>query len=163
MSKIDIDQDLEFQEKEWSAERAGWIVGLVLLLAALAGLFGNGPLSSATRVSGPLQVTWERLCRYNASMDLVVQLANPQVSDEGIQLWIDRAYIETFEIESIVPEPEAMHEEGERLVVTFRAPPSSTSFHAVLQIRPQKAGVFHGRLGQVGGSGEVQLEQVIFP
>ncbi|HPO58399.1 MAG TPA: hypothetical protein PLV53_06100 [Anaerolineaceae bacterium] len=46
-SGLQVDQDMPFQEKEWTAERAGWIIGLLLLLAGLAGLFGGGPLSRA--------------------------------------------------------------------------------------------------------------------
>jgi hypothetical protein len=163
VDKIDIDQDLEFQNKEWHAERLGWIIGLALLLAGLAGLFGKGPLSYAARQDGPLRITWERICRYNSSIDLQVDLDPGQANGEQVLIWLDQAYIEQFEIETITPTPQNMHVDGKRMLVEFQAPPAGAPFHATFQIRPQRAGVLNGALGDANSSRQVRFEQLIYP
>jgi hypothetical protein len=168
MPKIEVDQDLEFQEKEWLAERLGWLIGLVLLLAALAGVFGKGPLSYATRASGPLRVSWERLARNNSSLDLQVSLADAPGQDGQLQVWLDRAYIDEFQIETVTPLPASMHIAGSRLVVVFDAPTAQAgaagpAFQATFQVRPQHAGIFRASVGEQTSGQSLNFEQVIFP
>jgi hypothetical protein len=45
---LEVEQDLDFQQRTWALERAGWIVMLLIIAAALAGFFGGGPLSPTT-------------------------------------------------------------------------------------------------------------------
>lgn len=41
---LQLDEQRGFQRAFWRAERAAWVAGIVLILAALAGLFGGGGL-----------------------------------------------------------------------------------------------------------------------
>jgi hypothetical protein len=163
MQKIEVDQDLDFQKKEWAAERLGWWIGLVLLIAALAGVFGKGPLSYAARAAGPLQLRWERLARNNSSLDLEFQLSNASSSDGAIQIWLEQAYIQQFQIETITPQPASMRVDGSHLVLTFPSPPGGALFTVTLQLRAQKAGILRGAAGEVASGHSVQFEQVIYP
>ena len=43
---LDLNQDLDHEARESRAQSIGWAVIAVLLVAALAGLFGGGALSS---------------------------------------------------------------------------------------------------------------------
>lgn len=47
---LEIEEDLDHQRRCWKLERASWAVMALVLLAAMAGLFGSGPLSWATVV-----------------------------------------------------------------------------------------------------------------
>jgi hypothetical protein len=47
-SQFQIDEDLNFQRREWKIQRAGWVTMALVIIAALLGVFGAGPLSSAT-------------------------------------------------------------------------------------------------------------------
>ena len=65
----ELDRHLPFQRREWRAQQIGWIALGLFLAAALAGLFGGGPLSSA-RASDPgggLTVDYQRFVRAGAS------------------------------------------------------------------------------------------------
>lgn len=48
---LEIEEDLRLQHRLWTAERVGWLMVGVLVLAALAGLFGTGPLSLSSVAS----------------------------------------------------------------------------------------------------------------
>lgn len=65
---LDIAQDLEHQRREWVIERIGWAIMALILLAALAGLLGSGPLSNA-RIDHPgshLSAEYNRFERYQS-------------------------------------------------------------------------------------------------
>ena len=62
---LSLNQNLIFQKRFWRAQRIGWGVLTVALLAALLGVFGSGPLSHTTvsDASGRLTITYERFAR----------------------------------------------------------------------------------------------------
>ena len=43
ISGIDIDQDMEYQRREWRIHRIGWGVFALIILATLLGLVRPGP------------------------------------------------------------------------------------------------------------------------
>jgi hypothetical protein len=51
VNDLEVEQDLDFQQRMWAFERAGWIVMLLVISAALAGFFhhGNCPSRPWTR------------------------------------------------------------------------------------------------------------------
>ena len=63
VGELQIDEDMDFQHKEWIAERWGWRIMALVLLAGLLGLFGQGPLSDKTVQSGSLLVQYGRFER----------------------------------------------------------------------------------------------------
>lgn len=57
--------------------RAGWTLLALILLAALAGLLGPGPLSSRTACAGPaFCVEYERFIRNHAPAELRIRLTH---------------------------------------------------------------------------------------
>jgi hypothetical protein len=58
-----ISEDMGFQRTSWIVERGGWIVLTLLLLAALLGLFGHGPVSKVSVHDPALQVDYDRFQR----------------------------------------------------------------------------------------------------
>src|SRR6185312_17388207 len=58
-----IREDMGFQRTSWVVERAGWIALTLLLLAALAGLFGHGWLSKDSIGDGIMRVDYDRFQR----------------------------------------------------------------------------------------------------
>ena len=57
---LDIAQDIRSLNRAWKVQRAGWIVIALLLLAALAGLFGSGPVGDAREEAAALRVDYVR-------------------------------------------------------------------------------------------------------
>ena len=65
---IELAEDMEFQRKNWRAERIGWAVLAFILLAAALGLFGQGPLGGTVVAAGDdsLSLTYERFWRLSS-------------------------------------------------------------------------------------------------
>jgi hypothetical protein len=60
---MEINADLEFQRRVWAAQRIGWIAIGAFVIAALVGVFGQGPLSSAAAGGNALRIEYERFAR----------------------------------------------------------------------------------------------------
>jgi hypothetical protein len=117
----EIDQDLAFQQKMWWFQRMGWVMMLLVALAAVAGLFGvGGPLSRQQAGAGPLRLEYQRFVRYEAPAALTVQLA-PQGGDT-VSFWLGQDFIERFLVEHVIPEPEHVEATPDRVTYTFASP-----------------------------------------
>ncbi len=46
---LDIEQDLDFERRQWHVQRVGWVVFLLILLAAFVGLLGTGRSAMSSR------------------------------------------------------------------------------------------------------------------
>lgn len=163
VGELQIEEDQQFQEREWKVERAGWLVmGLVILLALL-GLFGRGPLSQAA-VSGPqgYEVDYERFARYQSPVDLRVLLPQQAISEGEARFWIERQYLEAFEIEKIVPEPDSVEIGPERVIYTFPAAATGQQVVIRLDLRPKRSGLVRGRTGW-GEANPLAFTQLIYP
>jgi hypothetical protein len=105
---LEIEQDLQFQRRDWRAQRVGWIVMLLLILGTLAGAFGRGPLAhaSAGNESAPLRVDYDRLVRHQADAELVLHLAAGAAAGRA-RILLDSALLEAIRIERFTPEPDS--------------------------------------------------------
>ena len=102
---LQIDRDLAYQRRQWIAERIGWSMMLLLVIAAAAGVFGEGMLSSASVSDrGELTVEYERFVRYLTPTTLKIHLP-VRFEDKDVQIRINRDFLQAAKIESIVPSP----------------------------------------------------------
>lgn len=164
IGSLEVSQDLEFQQREWKFERAGWVAMAVLILLALLGLFGSGPLSQGTEQApgGGLEVGYERFARQMSPLELQIRLPVVAAEEGQITVFIDRQYLKSFQIEDISPSPERVVEAGDWMIYSFHVTepgqPGEISFH----LTAQRSGVLAGRAGLDGGE-EVEFSQFIFP
>lgn len=153
---MEIDEDIKFQRRVWTVERVGWAIVAVVIAAALAGIFGNGPLSRASAQAAGLQIVYERFARSQQSTELrcVVSGGQPE-----LQIALSRDYLDSFHIETITPAPVRNEAAGEWLVYRFAgAAPLSITFN----LKPKN---FDSVIGSVRtGAGEtVTFHQFIYP
>ena len=101
----ELDRHLPFQRLEWRAQQLGWIGLALFLAAALAGLFGSGPLSSARAADprGGLAVEYQRFLRVGAPQRVRFELEPSSASP--VELRLSRAYVDAVRIEHVLPEP----------------------------------------------------------
>ena len=162
-------QGLEFEENErairrdWRFERIGRMLLALILLAAIAGLLGRGPLAKArtTSRSGALTLDYERIERRVAETHLRFSVAPGAVTDTLVRLWIDRRWLEEVRLEQVVPEPIATRETGTALVYEFAA---TRGAPAVITFDYQHEG--QGRLpGSAGlvGADSLRFAQFVLP
>ena len=101
----ELDRHLPFQRREWRAQQIGWIALGLFLAAALAGLFGRGPLSSARAADprGGLAVEYERFVRAGAAQRLLFAIDAPAA--RPVELRLSRRYLDAVRVEHVLPQP----------------------------------------------------------
>lgn len=161
---LEISQDLAHERREWAIERVGWVVMALLLLAALAGLTGPGPLSRATAAdnSSALRVEYNRFERYQSPVMLRVHLGPGAAPDGKARLWLSRDYVENVELRHIDPEPESVEAASDRLVYTFNLPDPAQPTAVTYHLEPNEYGRRPVRIGLAGGP-ELQFSQFFYP
>lgn len=147
----------------WRAERIGWTVMALLLLATLLGAFGDGPLSRAHNGSlQSLSVRYDRLLRASAPTNYRFE-ANPAIASGGeLRLRFDQAMVEGIEIDLIVPTPEREQAGPDYTEFVFNVAPGSSPVRIDFRYRPATFGPHNGRVS-VGGAHAVTIDQFVYP
>ncbi|HEV2128712.1 MAG TPA: hypothetical protein VGR22_08850, partial [Thermomicrobiales bacterium] len=84
---LEVDEDIEFQEREWKVQRVGWALMLVVIVLALVGLFGTGPLSAVEREAddGTLVLEYQRFVRHGGRTTFSIAAAGSQAENGEIE------------------------------------------------------------------------------
>jgi hypothetical protein len=164
IGELDVGQDLEFEKRWWKIERTGWAVIALVLLAALLGFLGPGPLTKKTAGmrNGPLWLEYYRFQRYQAPVELRVNVGAGAAKDNHLGLWINQQYIEAIQIHHVDPEPESVELAGQRFVYTFKAAELSAAGKIVFHFKPTTFGKTSVQIGLVNG-GEIGFTQFFYP
>ena len=161
---LEITQDLAHERLEWRIERVGWIVMALVLLAALVGLLGSGPLSRATagEEGSALWVEYNRFERHQAPAMLRVHLGPGAARDGKARLWLNREYVENIELHHIDPEPERVEVEHDRLIYTFNLPDPTRPTAVTYYLEANTYGRMPLRVGLDAGP-QLNFSQFYYP
>jgi hypothetical protein len=98
---LQLKEDLEFQRREWRFQRVSWWGLSTFVVVAMLGVFGGGPLStaSATSADGVLRVKYERFVRVGARTRLVIDSQRSAERATNLELRIARPYYEAMRLE----------------------------------------------------------------
>jgi len=166
MSKngLEIDEDFEFQRRSWRAQRIGWMVMVLVALAALLGLFGTGLLSRATAggAGSPARVEYERFAHYAAPATLRIHLSAGVAQGGQARVWIDRGWLDGVQVQQINPQPERAETAGDRVIYTFNVADSNHPGSVVFHVTMRRFGLIRGRFGTDYGD-EVSFRQFVYP
>lgn len=133
------------------AQRIGWVVLVLIVLGAIAGLFGPGPLSTVTHTtpSGLVQLEHERFARHIADTSLQLRVRPDPAQPGTAQVWISSEYLSAVQVQGVQPEPDSWTGVGGGVVLAF--PVSGQEPITVsLQIRPDEIGLLRGAVGAPG-------------
>ncbi len=115
---LEVADDRDWQERFWTAQRIGWLVMAVLVVAALAGATGKGgPLASATMTTDGGTIVYPRIARWQSSEDVIVRL--PPSASGNVELLVSPAFSKVFSIDSILPEPSSSQATAAGHLFTF--------------------------------------------
>ena len=106
---LEIEEDINFQRKEWAFQRIGVAVLFLLVLAALLGLTGmGGPASHAEagERGGPLFVEYERFVRRGAKARMTLHFRSDPPG--FIQFWVSAPYLDDVIVNSVAPIPQTV-------------------------------------------------------
>ena len=120
---LEIDYSERFERWTRRITRVASLVGVLLVIAAILGLFGEGPLAHATASSrdGSLQVDYDRFIRTESSTSFQVSLAR---GSGQTNIAISRSFLQAASINSISPNPQSETVLPDRVLFTVqqRAP-----------------------------------------
>jgi hypothetical protein len=119
--KPDVQESIAFERIECRAASVLFWSLLLLVTATLLGLFGNGPLSRATAVSGDgsLRVEYDRFGRFGAPMRMTVHVGPDAAGTAAFT--VDRDYLQAQRVEQVVPPPTTTESAGDRVRYVFRS------------------------------------------
>jgi hypothetical protein len=159
---LEIDQDLAFQRRSWVVQRVGWILMLLLLACAVAGLVGPGPLSSAEAgVRGsPLWIEYNRFERYESPTTLRVHIGPGVGADGRVRVGLNREFVDGVDFVRVVPEPEAVEAGPGGLVMTVRV--AAGPADVVVSFEPRRYGSLPIRVSVADGFA-VEATAFIYP
>lgn len=115
------------------------MIGIVVL-TGLAGVFGDGWLSTATRAfpSVPLTVTYQRLLRANAPSDLTLAI-NGRLSGEALELGVGAQLLDRGSIGSTQPGAVEVSTTAQGVTYRFRLGPDHAG-HVMLKLLVRQPG-----------------------
>ena len=160
-SDFEVDQDLEFQRRDWAFERTGWIGMLVVVLAALAGLMGHGPLSQARVASGDLTMEYSRFERHGAPSTLTV-LVPRAAADTSVQLWLSRGFLDGILFDRVIPEAAEERAAPGGTIYDFLVTPGTDTARIIFHYTPLAIGTRSIQIGRAGRE-TVRRSQFVYP
>jgi hypothetical protein len=142
-----IDEDMPFQTRTWTVERVGWIFLGVVLLIALTGTFGSGPLSTQRTGGAAFNVEYERFQRATKLARYVLHLKG--AGDEQ-QVLLSPVFQRAYEVADIQPKPSRSTAGPAGLDLRFM---SAGELTVVIRAHPRRSGPVNLELA----SGQVRL------
>jgi hypothetical protein len=115
---LELNENPGFQRAQLRVARVAVVLFLVVIVLALLGLFGSGPLSHATAGApgGSVSVDYQRFLRLGHLTEVAVHLPAGRGTTT---LAIDQGYLGGFEVGRILPEPDTQTSRGGRLELTY--------------------------------------------
>lgn len=150
-------------EREWLVQRIGWILWAVIILGAIGGIFGPGPLSSTIAKSsdGTTQVSFNKFLHYHSSETIEIIL-RPERGSKTADLFLSRSLLDNLEIRKTEPESNESILEDDGVVYIFSKLSSADSVKVVLHVEYQNYGTSTGAIG-LAGHALAQLNQFVYP
>lgn len=131
------------------------------IVCGLLGLFGTGPLSSASaRVETPdVTLKYQRFTRRFVKSELVIQ-ANRPLPNRTLEILLPRAFGAAFEVEATSPPARDIHAEKDGIVYAFDFGQTREG-EAHFSIKARDPGLVDATIKV--GDGSATLRQIIWP
>ena len=114
---IELDESLRAHVRSWKLQRVGWVLMLLIVVAALFGLCGGGPLSYRTKTANNDTLQYEYFLRYRGHAQLKLQM---QHQTDTTRVGFPMAYWKGFQVEKITPEPFDTQLNNDSIVYFFK-------------------------------------------
>jgi hypothetical protein len=164
IGNIDLSQDMVFERREWVLQRVGWVVIALLLVAALLGLLGHGPLTreQAVDINSASWLEYNSVDHYQASSQLKLHVGPGAASGKQLRVSLNQAYLERIELERVMPEP-ASQELGEgRVFFVFDVAEPGQPLDVAFQLAFTQFGRANAEVAVEGGP-QFSFSQLVLP
>jgi hypothetical protein len=156
---LDVAQDVRFQERMWSVQRVTWVAVVILLAAAVLGVFGgSGPLERASLQfrDGAGQLSFDRFARLGAPTSVEIEL---HAGEGARNVAIARSWLDDYRVDGVLPQPKSVTALSDRYVFSFDV---AASGEARLALTPRQAGR-HRAVVWAPADTTVRFTQVVYP
>lgn len=155
---LEIQQDFDFQRRWGAFQRVGLIAFLLFFAAAVAGVFGTGPIAHATATApgGSFSVDYDRFLRTTQSSSLQVSPSTQQGG--GGDIAIASSYANAIQVGNVTPQPDSETATGDRIVLSYQ---SRLPAQVEIGVAPQTIGVHRGTIWVRGRP--LAFRQVVWP
>ena len=159
---LEIEQDEGFQRREWMWQRSGTLLLVLVVVAALAGLLGTGPLSWTERDSagGVVTVAFDRVTHHEADDSMTLAFGPEAVSDGTVTVELTGTWPDGVDVRGISPEPTEQRLAADGLVLEF-AVEDTDRLEVTMGFRAQEYGPLRGETTVAGRS--VSFSQFVLP
>ena len=158
-----FDDDIGFQRRQWRVERFGWAAMVLVIIAALAGVFGGGgivELATASDSSRLTEVRYARFARYSSSTTLEVNVT-ASASARPMRLSISDQYLGAMNVRTITPPPTSTSIADRQHVFVFdRAASAAATIR--FELVPESIGRHEGWIA-VDGAAPVFFAHFVYP
>jgi hypothetical protein len=166
LTSLEIDQDLDSQRRSWRIQRLGWVLMAAFVLAATAGLLGSGPLSHRrVTVPGVMVVDYDRFARLQTDETLTVRLEPAATAAETVRLSLDRGFLDSARVQSVLPPPVRVEAAAGRLVYVFSIAEPGVPMIVTFAFEPREFGSYRGRVAVEFPTTmhRVEFRQLVYP
>lgn len=156
-----IHEDMDLQRTTWWVQRCGWAALGLLVIAALLGLFSQGPLStaSATGAAGRLEVTYDRFGRNGAATRVAIVVRDGGTEETTITF--SKALMEAFAVDNVHPAPREERSTPVGTEFVF-ASAGNGPVRIYFDMRPELSGLIRGEISLPQGP-PARLTQFTYP
>ena len=153
---LQIEEDMRFQERTWKAQRVGWALMALIVLASALGLISEGPISK-TRLGDPsrLQIELQRFTHVDTRTRIHIRLA----TDGPFSIQFPYSYLRKVEIFRVVPEPDRVESADGLVTYSFAGRQGTADIHFDLVFR--QAGWAQGFVQRE--QERVEFRQYVYP
>ena len=134
----------------WRRERIGWMLLAILLLAALLGVFGAGPVSRTSVSAGEVHLEYDRFVRRSAPTALQVTLPTAASDTGEAVVTLDHAYLDRIRLDNVLPEPKRTLARPGTVEFVFATASDGRPVIAWFHLTLEAPGLARGRLTAAG-------------
>jgi hypothetical protein len=162
-AQLDLDIDIQFQKTEWRAQRLGWMVWSLIVVAACLGVLGPGWLSDReiSAADGSVTVGYERFLHYHNPSKLTIT-CDARSDSDSFRIRVERSLLDRLQILRIDPEPEHYQATGNAILYEFQRDSQADAVKVVFHVEYEKYGSVSGDIALAGGA-PVTLRQFVYP
>jgi hypothetical protein len=161
---LDLDEHLSTQRLGLWVSRSAWAAMAAVLVAALLGYLGGGPLShrSARHPSG-IALDYDGFGRYGADSILSFEIPAGAAGGDTRSLWIDGDYLQSMKIDQITPEPDKVVQSSGGYRYMFLVSQQAPDLEVTFDLTAAEVGGLTGAFSDRMATGATTFDQFLFP
>jgi hypothetical protein len=161
---LDLEEHLRVQRLGWVVSRTAWIAMAAIVVAALLGFFGGGPLGRRSiEHSSGVVLHYDGFGRYGA--DSILRFEVPASAAGGTErpVWLDTDYVQSMKVDNISPEPDTVTQSEGGYLYTFLVSDRASVLEVTFDLTAGAAGRTQGAFSDGTADQISTFHQFIFP